>query len=167
MELRRLARTCEFGQFLEEALHDRFVCGLNNSSIQKKLSSEKNLTLQRAVDIAMAAEMAVLHSCDQSPLRDEPEVLALQRGCLCCGRQGHTQAVCRYHSHTCFRCGKKEHLQTVCQGELTKQKNKSQGDRPASVKHMEKEQVDSNNGDDDFALWTVFGNHKEGYHVRV
>ena len=59
------------------------------------------------------------------------------------------------------------HLQTVCQGELAKQTNRSQGDRPSSVKHMEKEQADSDNGDDDFALWTVFGNHKEGYHVHV
>ena len=48
MELRRLAHTCEFGQFLEEALRDRLVCGLNNSSIQKKLLSEKDLTLHSA-----------------------------------------------------------------------------------------------------------------------
>ena len=30
VELRRLARTCDFNQFLEEALRDRLVCGLAN-----------------------------------------------------------------------------------------------------------------------------------------
>ena len=168
MELRRLARTCEFGPFLDEALRDRFVCGLNNSTIQKKLLSEKNLTLQRAIDIAMAAEMAVLHSCDHLSSQNEPEVLALQQVCWCCGKQGHSQVVCRFRSRTCFRCGKKGHLQTVCQGELAKQRNKPQeGNKPSSVKYMKEEQTDGDNGKDDFALWTVFGNHKEGYHVHV
>jgi len=60
------------------------------------------------------------------------------------------------------RCGKRGHLQTVYQGELAKQANKLQRDQPLSVKHMEEEQVDSDNGDDEFALWTVFGNHKKG-----
>ena len=43
VELRRLARTCDFNQFLEEALRDRLVCGLANKSTQKKLLSEKTL----------------------------------------------------------------------------------------------------------------------------
>ena len=46
--------------FLEAALRDCLVSGLNNSSIQKKLLSKKDLTLQRAVNIVTAAEMAVL-----------------------------------------------------------------------------------------------------------
>ena len=31
IQLRRLARTCDFGTFLDEALHDRLVCSLQNS----------------------------------------------------------------------------------------------------------------------------------------
>ena len=37
-ELRRLATTCEFGDFLNDALRDRLVCGLRNESVQKRLS---------------------------------------------------------------------------------------------------------------------------------
>ena len=44
MELRRLARTCKFGGFLEEALRDRLVCGMTSGSTQKKLLVAKNRT---------------------------------------------------------------------------------------------------------------------------
>ena len=46
VELKRLALKCEFGVFLEEALRDRLVCGLKNVPIQKKLSTEKDLTFK-------------------------------------------------------------------------------------------------------------------------
>lgn len=44
-ELRRLATTCEFGTFLDEALRDKFVCGLFKESIQRRLLAEADLTL--------------------------------------------------------------------------------------------------------------------------
>ena len=47
-DLRRLSITCDFGEFLEEALRDQFVCGVKNESIQKKLLTESNLTIKRA-----------------------------------------------------------------------------------------------------------------------
>ena len=50
-ELRRLARTCEFGSFLNEALRDRFVVGMKSESIQKRLLTEANLTLAKALEI--------------------------------------------------------------------------------------------------------------------
>ena len=96
MELCQLARTCDFGEFLEEALRDRLVCGLNNTSIQKKLLSENDLTLQRAIDIVTAAEMAVSQPSDQLTKQHKTEVLAMQLMCRCCGKQGHTQAVCNF-----------------------------------------------------------------------
>ena len=166
MELRRLARTCEFGQFLEEALRDRLVYGLNNSSIQKKLLNEKDLTLQRTVDIAMAAEMAVLQSTEQLTPHNEPEVMAVQQVCKCCGKQGHSQGVCQLQMRVCFRCGKKGHLQTMCQGQSAKH-HCSQDNKLPSVKHVEEVQADVNSSEDDFALWTISGDHKEGYHVNL
>ncbi|KAM7293707.1 uncharacterized protein ISCGN_023302 [Ixodes scapularis] len=46
-EIRRLAQTCEFGNFLDESLRDRFVCGLRRVDIQRHLFSEdKHLTFQ-------------------------------------------------------------------------------------------------------------------------
>ena len=60
IELRKLAQSCDFGDFLEQALRDRFVCGLTNTNMQKRLLTEKNLTLERAISLATAMEMAVL-----------------------------------------------------------------------------------------------------------
>ena len=44
-ELRRLTIHCEFGNRLDEALRDRFVCGLNNETIQKRLKTEKEFDI--------------------------------------------------------------------------------------------------------------------------
>ena len=44
-ELRRLAATCSFGSFLEEALRDRLVCGVLSEAMQRKLLTEADLTL--------------------------------------------------------------------------------------------------------------------------
>ena len=44
-ELRRLAKTCQFGAFLGEELSDQFVCGLKHENIQKRLLSEEDSTL--------------------------------------------------------------------------------------------------------------------------
>lgn len=57
-ELRRLSEHCNFGNTLDAMLRDRIVCGINNASIQKKLLSESNLTLQKAISEALAMEAA-------------------------------------------------------------------------------------------------------------
>jgi len=57
-ELRRLAATCEFGEFLNDALRDRLVCGLRNESVQKRLLSEANLTFAKALELAQSMELA-------------------------------------------------------------------------------------------------------------
>ena len=49
--LRRAALYCDFGAFLEDALRDRLVGGLRNEAMQKRLLSEKNLTLNKAVEL--------------------------------------------------------------------------------------------------------------------
>lgn len=58
VELKRLATFCEFDAFLNDALRDRFVCGLKSEVIQRKLLSEDGLTFEKAVQLAQAMEMA-------------------------------------------------------------------------------------------------------------
>ena len=44
-ELRSLAQHCNFGAALDNMLRDRFVCGIQDDSIQRRLLSELKLTL--------------------------------------------------------------------------------------------------------------------------
>ena len=57
-ELRRLALTCEFGNFLIEALCDKLVCGLTDEAIQRRLLAEADLPLTKALTLAQAMETA-------------------------------------------------------------------------------------------------------------
>ena len=54
--LRRPSISCDFGEFLEQALRDRFVCGVRSEAIQKKLLTEANLTMKRAQEVAQSIE---------------------------------------------------------------------------------------------------------------
>ena len=51
-ELCRLATHYEFGEYLNNALRDRFVCGLHNSGTQKRLLAEAKLMFAKAVELA-------------------------------------------------------------------------------------------------------------------
>lgn len=48
-ELRRLAAKCNFGPYLDQALRDRFVCGINSEQVQKGLLTESDLDIDAAL----------------------------------------------------------------------------------------------------------------------
>ena len=56
--LKKLSIHCNFGVYLNRALRDRFVCGLNNEKIQNRLINTTDLTFERACEKARAMEMA-------------------------------------------------------------------------------------------------------------
>ena len=41
-----MSEHCEFGQFLEDAVRDKFVCGMINSSMRKRLLTDEDFTLE-------------------------------------------------------------------------------------------------------------------------
>ena len=57
-ELRSIAKHCNFGNTLNDLLRDRLVCGVSDDSIQRHLLSEKVLTFETALDIAVSMEAA-------------------------------------------------------------------------------------------------------------
>lgn len=67
-ELRKLSIHCNFGETLNDTIRDRFVCGIKNESVQKKLLSESALTLDGAIKIAHAMETA---GRDATKLREQ------------------------------------------------------------------------------------------------
>lgn len=91
LELKRLAASCEFGQFLDDALRDRFVAGLRNEATQAELLKKSTLTFQAAYDLAKSGELArtetrKIHPKDlgevnlvQQPQQRNPEATAWRR----------------------------------------------------------------------------------------
>ena len=57
VELCKLSKFCNFTE-LDNMLRDRIVCGVMDKGLQKKLFAEHNLTFDRVLELAIAAEMA-------------------------------------------------------------------------------------------------------------
>ena len=132
-ELRSLAEQCNFGTSLDEMLHDRIVCGINNSKIRQKLLSDKKLTLTSAIETAQAMESAakddkeMMQQDNAQSTESVHRVTPPRRGkdtrrvrskftgtCFCCGKEGHKRDTCHLKDVTCRGCGKKGHIQRIC-----------------------------------------------------
>ncbi|XP_025758532.1 uncharacterized protein K02A2.6-like [Oreochromis niloticus] len=115
--LKRLSEHYEFGAYLEDALRDRFVCGLKCETVQKRLLTEKDLTFRKAVDYAVSAETATREVQQLSGSLKVNAVLS-QKGDKCrrCGKMNHTDDDCWYKDRDCHQCGRKGHTKRMCKG---------------------------------------------------
>nr|CAI5857046.1 unnamed protein product [Callosobruchus analis] len=73
VELRKLASSCHFGQFLDDALRDRFVCLIRSEQLQAD-----KLSFKTACQKAQAAELAEKQVKDLASSTDNP-INAVQR----------------------------------------------------------------------------------------
>ena len=148
LALRKLSSTCDFGNFLDQALRDRLVCGLKDPAIQKKLLAEsKDLTFSKAGEISLGMESAAKKARDlhgQSSgsevhmVRDQDEhgagaeVHAMMRTkgqgkkdnektgpCYRCGGTSHQAAHCRYRNAVCYKCNMTGHVARKCRTKQT------------------------------------------------
>jgi len=58
-DLKKLATHCNFGANLNEALRDKFVCGLQNVQIQTCFLSEAKLKYFKGLEIAVAMKTVI------------------------------------------------------------------------------------------------------------
>ncbi len=56
--LRQLSEYCQYGDTLAEMFRDRLVCGINHEGIQRKILLTKDLTFDKAYQLALAVEAA-------------------------------------------------------------------------------------------------------------
>ncbi|XP_028418795.1 uncharacterized protein K02A2.6-like [Dendronephthya gigantea] len=114
--LRKLSEHCEFGAFLNDALRDRFVCGLSSLVIQRKLLSEADLTLKKALDVALSMEMAAEEAkrlAGDGPERDHGcNKMSIE--CFRCGKPNHVADACFHKKSRCHNCHEVGHLVKQC-----------------------------------------------------
>ncbi|KAK3874855.1 hypothetical protein Pcinc_020237 [Petrolisthes cinctipes] len=117
--LKHMTRFCNFGNFVDEAIRDRLVCGISDTNIQKKLINERTLTLDSAVVVAKAMEaeaiamrqgMAGAKGIDKRGLRSTTR----EKTCFVCGEPGHIKQDCQHKSAVCERCGRGGHVVKMC-----------------------------------------------------
>ncbi|UYV63757.1 hypothetical protein LAZ67_2005523 [Cordylochernes scorpioides] len=100
IRLKEQAQRCNFGDFLQESLRDRFVAGIIDTSTQKKLLQEEGLTFEGALDIALSAESADndLHNIKRSEnAHQSPQHLhAINNACKHCGKDTNLYLYPRY-----------------------------------------------------------------------
>ena len=158
--LKKYAERCKFDSFLEQALRDRFVCGLKNRAIQKKLLTEKDLTWKLAVDIAHAMESADKQA---NALRSEGNSSAVHKleerkhrqprqnrqrtydqdskPCFRCG-ENHSPQSCRFKDQHCRFCKKQGHIERVCKKKKAGGKPRNHDRDPVRYVENEKESTD-------------------------
>ena len=149
-ELRQLTQYCEFGTTLNDMLRDRLVCGIQDKRIQRRLLSEQNLTLDKAIDLAQTMETAEKDIEDLqgtqnqgslvnhvgSTRRKSPTTTNSQyTQCYRCGGK-HAAPTCSYKDVECYKCKKKGHLARACRSTFKARKPTPQHLRPNSSQSM-------------------------------
>ncbi|KAK3795685.1 hypothetical protein RRG08_041690 [Elysia crispata] len=131
--LRHLSEHCEFGETLNDRLCEKFVTGLNNSDIQRKLILERDLTIDKALHLAASMERSheaakamgppALNAVDhrsrhnQSNYKNQRQTKTNAHGnnnkCHRCNGP-LAQHQCKFKTASCSKCGKQGHIAKAC-----------------------------------------------------
>jgi len=128
-ELQTLAKTCNFGAYLETAIQDQFVCGLKEPKFQQELLCETELTAAKALQRAQAMETVEKESgnmrvgqSDLPPVDGDTNIVSY--GPCYCGSKDHSASLCRFKTAKCHICQKTGHLARVCRSKKKTEPNK-------------------------------------------
>ena len=131
-KLQKLAETCEFGGYRDEALRDRLVCGITSQTIRRKLLGEADLTLKKAVDIAVGMELTDKEITQISAVQQVHKV-QLQE-CFRCGKHNHSPDKCFYKLSECHIFKRKGHISPKCPQKISSKPPASSKPKQAEAK---------------------------------
>ena len=164
-ELRKLAKTCNFGSYLDTALRDQLVCGLKDPRIQRELLCVQKLTVAQALERARAMEAVAKEAkhlqfeggnteADGAPTHQMRRAEKLK--CHRCGSTDHLAAKCSHKDKRCHKCHKVGHLARVCKSTKARV-----GTRSRNTRVLEADSRSSGSGDESDELGaTLAGVHK-------
>ncbi|KAK3738182.1 hypothetical protein QZH41_019573 [Actinostola sp. cb2023] len=156
-ELKKLSQHCQFGESLNDALRDRLVCGLITETIQKRLLSEADLTLSKAMNIAVAMETAAKDTLELRGKETEVNKLATKPAyqkynrdtkphCDRCNSNYHNSPECWSKDEKCRRCGKVGHIQRACRAKMNHPEDRTKKEQGSRVHQFN---IDENDKDEE------------------
>ncbi|UYV64780.1 K02A2.6-like, partial [Cordylochernes scorpioides] len=139
-ELKHLAQECEFENLTESLIRDRLIIGILDREVKRKLLEDPQLTLPRAISIAMISESTCsqvaslneqkmiekiekrnwvkdrirMENAEAGPSGINPRRERIIEPCKWCG-QRHKYGKCPAYGKKCNACGKTNHFAVVCQ----------------------------------------------------
>lgn len=151
VKLRSLAKSCDFGQLRDSLIRDRIVCGVTDSTLQKRLLQESELTYEGCIKIGQAY-YATKHQMNAMTKSDESvsyvktskhrDVQArVISNCKYCGGT-HQVRKCPAYGKVCTSCGRQNHFAQVCR--ITAQSKDKRKYTHATKKHVAKVVEDEN-----------------------
>eukprot|EP00731_Ephydatia_muelleri_P020855 Em0013g582a len=162
--LQKMTEHCSFGPSLADTLRDRLVTGMRNEMVQRRLLTEVNLTLARAIEIAETAEKAEKDAAEIHPNAKNQEVHRVPHAgndeasrprCYRCGGRSHRPQDCRFMKEQCRFCRKQGHIERVCKAkerEVEKLRQRG-GRRRVDMVDMEKHGEQGEKTEENFPLY--------------
>jgi len=157
--IKKLAETCNFGDFLNTALRDKFVCDLLNEPIQKRLLTEAELTFAKALNISCSMETASKdsHELAKSRMTGTSQVHKVsskrpaksknekqmktkaQKDCFRCGMNNHVPDKCYFRERECYKCKKIGHSKSVCTAKVHQIRKQVDSDEEVTMYYISEE----------------------------
>lgn len=138
-DLRRLIRTCEYGNQEDSIMRDRVVIGIRDDATRKKLLQNRKLDLKTAIDVCKSCEAASkqlrdmtqqhdddVHALDKrrpprrqrskSPQRRDSGIATYKKQQNVCSRCGneHEARKCPAYGRKCSNCKGMNHFAKMC-----------------------------------------------------
>ena len=145
-ELRSLAQHCKFGDAFLDLLRDRIVCGINDEHVQRRLLAEKELSFDKALELAISLETAKKNVTILQPGSRQRNALAVLKvtktdtSCYRCGGRGHGQEGCKFRQTRCYLCGKIGHIKKVCRSGQKPDKKKPRDHKVQPIRQLSEEE---------------------------
>ena len=186
--LREIAKYCDYNDTLNMMLRDRLVCGVNHQGIQKRLLSEKDLSYEKALEIALlieAAEKDVKHFMKPTATvmyqkkagnrypSEQTSTHKVPTGnpqCHRCLGYNHPPQSCPFKLAECNKCHKKGHIARACK---TKQdfRKAEPGKRTRKAHYVEDAHEPNDHfmqtNDSTYNLFTIGGSGQDPIVVEV